>query len=130
MHASMQRECSIDAAAAAAMAMQAIVVPLLGRLHRQADDYLSLSQNLPAQTQDAYIVAERQSIYWARGNGWILAALVRVLDILPTTDPHRSTYVSDFQAMASALVPCSAATASGTRACSIRTTVQHRPDRR
>jgi rhamnogalacturonyl hydrolase YesR len=67
---------------------------------------LSLSQNLPAQTQDAYIVAPNgKSIYWARGNGWILAALVRVLDILPTTDPHRSTYVSDFQAMASALVP-------------------------
>ena len=67
---------------------------------------LSLSQNLPAQTQDAYIVApDGKSIYWSRGNGWVFAALARVLDILPTTDTHRATYVSDFQAMAKALVP-------------------------
>ena len=61
----------------------------------------SLMSSLPAQTTDAYIVAPNgKSIYWSRGNGWVFAALTRVLDILPTTDAHRATYVSDFQAIA------------------------------
>jgi rhamnogalacturonyl hydrolase YesR len=61
---------------------------------------------LPGQTQDSYIVAPNgKSIYWARGNGWVFVALARVLDVLPTDDPHRDTYVSDFKAMARALVP-------------------------
>jgi rhamnogalacturonyl hydrolase YesR len=45
-----------------------------------------------------------KSEYWSRGNGWVITALARVLDILPTTDAHRATYVSDFQAMAKALI--------------------------
>ena len=65
-----------------------------------------LMSSLPTQTQDAYIVAPNgKSIYWARGNGWVFVALARVLDILPSDDPHRDTYVSDFKAMARALVP-------------------------
>jgi rhamnogalacturonyl hydrolase YesR len=50
------------------------------------------------------IAPNGKSVYWARGNGWAFAALARVLDILPTTDAHRATYVSDFQAMAKALI--------------------------
>ncbi len=46
-----------------------------------------------------------KSIYWSRGNGWVFVALARVLDILPTTDSHRDTYVADFKAMAKAIVP-------------------------
>jgi unsaturated rhamnogalacturonyl hydrolase len=46
-----------------------------------------------------------QDIYWSRGNGWVMAALVRVLDVIPATETHRSTYVADFRAMAAALVP-------------------------
>jgi rhamnogalacturonyl hydrolase YesR len=65
-----------------------------------------LSSSLPAQTQDSYIVAPNgKSIYWSRGNGWVFVALARVLDILPTNDPHRDTYVADFKAMAKAIVP-------------------------
>jgi rhamnogalacturonyl hydrolase YesR len=44
-------------------------------------------------------------IYWSRGNGWVIAALARVLDKLPAGDAHRSQYEQDLQAMASALVP-------------------------
>ena len=66
----------------------------------------SLSSALPAQTQDSYIVAPNgKSLYWSRGNGWVFVALARVLDILPTSDPHRDTYVADFKAMAKAIVP-------------------------
>lgn len=41
--------------------------------------------------------------YWSRGNGWAYAGLVRVLDVLPATDPHRAEYVADFVAMSAAL---------------------------
>jgi rhamnogalacturonyl hydrolase YesR len=58
------------------------------------------------RTTDAYIKAPNgENLYWSRGNAWVMAALARVLDILPETDAHRSTYLSDFQAMAVAVVP-------------------------
>ncbi len=44
-----------------------------------------------------------QNSYWSRGNGWVYAALVRVLDLLPASDPHRAEYLADFQAMSDAL---------------------------
>ena len=65
----------------------------------------NLTNGTPDKSTDAYYVAPNgKSLYWSRGNGWVVAALVRVLDILPTTDSHRATYVSDFQAMAKALI--------------------------
>jgi rhamnogalacturonyl hydrolase YesR len=44
-----------------------------------------------------------KNIYWSRGNGWALAALARVLDVLPSTDPHRAEYVQTMQQMAASL---------------------------
>jgi rhamnogalacturonyl hydrolase YesR len=44
-----------------------------------------------------------EACYWSRGNGWVFAGLARVLDVLPTSDPHRSEYIQDFQDMAAAL---------------------------
>jgi rhamnogalacturonyl hydrolase YesR len=41
--------------------------------------------------------------YWSRGNGWVFAALTRILDVIPANESHRSEYVSDFTAMAGAL---------------------------
>lgn len=43
--------------------------------------------------------------YWSRGNGWVLAALVRVLDKLPKTDSHYEEYLTDYKAMCKALLP-------------------------
>ena len=43
-------------------------------------------------------------VYWSRGNGWVIAALVRVLEMLPESDAHRAQYVADVQSMAAALV--------------------------
>jgi len=43
--------------------------------------------------------------YWSRGNGWVFAALTRVLDITPSSEAHRAEYVADFTAMATALQP-------------------------
>jgi unsaturated rhamnogalacturonyl hydrolase len=45
-----------------------------------------------------------EDCYWSRGNGWVFAALVRVLAILPKDAPHRKQYEDDFKAMAEALV--------------------------
>jgi rhamnogalacturonyl hydrolase YesR len=44
-----------------------------------------------------------KNTYWSRGNGWVIAALARVLDVLPASDPHRGEYVQTLQQMAAAL---------------------------
>ncbi|MEI9944668.1 MAG: glycoside hydrolase family 88 protein [Chitinophagaceae bacterium] len=46
-----------------------------------------------------------EDCYWSRGNGWVVAALVRVLSILPKTDPHYNEYLQDYKDMLSALLP-------------------------
>lgn len=43
--------------------------------------------------------------YWSRGNGWVVAALARTLDMLPKSDPHYEEYLGDFRAMLKALLP-------------------------
>lgn len=46
-----------------------------------------------------------EDVYWSRGNGWVVAALVRVLDLTPQDLPHREQYVQDYLAMMKALPP-------------------------
>ena len=43
--------------------------------------------------------------YWSRGNGWVVAALVRVLQLLPKTDAHYNEYLQDYKDMLQALLP-------------------------
>ncbi len=43
--------------------------------------------------------------YWSRGNGWVVAALVRTLQMLPNTDPHYNEYLQDYKDMLKALLP-------------------------
>ncbi|HEY7495111.1 MAG TPA: glycoside hydrolase family 88 protein, partial [Candidatus Tectomicrobia bacterium] len=45
----------------------------------------------------------RPKILWARANGWVMAAHVRVLEHLPADDPHRNEYIATLQSMAAAL---------------------------
>ncbi len=47
-----------------------------------------------------------KSCYWSRGNGWVLAALVRTLDFLPDNSPYRNEFLATFREMAEALVEC------------------------
>ncbi|RPD51488.1 glycoside hydrolase family 88 protein [Paracnuella aquatica] len=42
--------------------------------------------------------------YWSRGNGWVVAALVRTLEVLPKTDPHYNEYLDDYKTMCAALI--------------------------
>ena len=53
-----------------------------------------------------YTEPNGEDCYWSRGNGWVMAALVRVLDELPADDPHRPVYTADFLAMCRALAAC------------------------
>lgn len=46
-----------------------------------------------------------EDCYWSRGNGWVIAALVRVLAIMPKNAPHRTEYERTFLDMIAALRP-------------------------
>lgn len=43
--------------------------------------------------------------YWSRGNGWVVAAMLRVLEVMPKNAPHRNEYLSVYKEMIEALVP-------------------------
>jgi rhamnogalacturonyl hydrolase YesR len=45
-----------------------------------------------------------KKIFWSRGNGWVYAGLIRVLDTLPADDPQRAKYVELFRKMTDAIV--------------------------
>jgi unsaturated rhamnogalacturonyl hydrolase len=44
--------------------------------------------------------------YWSRGNGWVLAALVRTMDYLPKKSPYKKEFLKTYQEMVDALVKC------------------------
>jgi rhamnogalacturonyl hydrolase YesR len=44
-----------------------------------------------------------QKLFWSRGNGWVMAALVQVLEGLPKDYPSRSKYVTQYREMAARL---------------------------
>lgn len=46
-----------------------------------------------------------EDCYWSRGNGWVVAALLRVLEILPKDAPHRDEYQKTLEQMVEALIP-------------------------
>ena len=46
-----------------------------------------------------------QDCYWSRGNGWVVAALVRVMEIMPKDAPHYKEYQETYLRMMKALVP-------------------------
>ena len=58
--------------------------------------------------RDATYFAKRetggQKIFWSRGNGWVMGGLVRVLDILPKTDPSYPFYLERLKQMSARLV--------------------------
>tara|TARA_R110000851_G_scaffold80163_7_gene176547 strand:- start:9673 stop:10746 length:1074 start_codon:yes stop_codon:yes gene_type:complete len=52
-----------------------------------------------------YAEPNGEDCYWSRGNGWVIAALAKVLSIIPNDAPHRDQYIKDLKSMAEALVP-------------------------
>jgi unsaturated rhamnogalacturonyl hydrolase len=47
--------------------------------------------------------ANGAKVFWSRGNGWVMAGLVRVLTVMPQNYPDRQQYVTQFQQMAKAV---------------------------
>jgi unsaturated rhamnogalacturonyl hydrolase len=47
--------------------------------------------------------ANGKKIFWARGNGWVMGGIVRVLQHLPKKHPSRARYVRLLQAMAASV---------------------------
>lgn len=45
-----------------------------------------------------------QKIFWSRGNGWVMAALVRILKYMPNNYPDRARYIHLLQAMAERII--------------------------
>ena len=54
--------------------------------------------------RDENFVDKPEKIFWARGNGWVLAGLARVLDVLPANDPTRPRYEQLFKTLAARVV--------------------------
>jgi unsaturated rhamnogalacturonyl hydrolase len=44
--------------------------------------------------------ANGKKVFWGRGNGWVMAGLVRVLQFLPDNHPSRDRFVAQFREMA------------------------------
>ena len=47
-----------------------------------------------------------EDCYWSRGNGWVVAALVRCLEELPEDAAQRDLYIRDLKTMCKALKAC------------------------
>lgn len=47
-----------------------------------------------------------EDCYWSRGNGWVVAALVRVLELIPENEKHRAEYLQDYKELMDGLLTC------------------------
>src|SRR3954452_3707293 len=73
----------------------------------KASDYLYDKQE-HLFYRDSTIFAQREAngkkIFWSRGNGWVMAGIVRILQFLPANHPSRARFVQQFQEMAEVVV--------------------------
>lgn len=58
--------------------------------------------------RDATYISKRtangKKIFWSRGEGWVMAGLVRTLQFLPPDDPHRPFYLQQLREMSARMV--------------------------
>jgi rhamnogalacturonyl hydrolase YesR len=50
--------------------------------------------------------ANGEKVFWGRGNGWVMAGLVRVLQYLPMNHPDRARFEQMFKDMAAKILSC------------------------
>jgi unsaturated rhamnogalacturonyl hydrolase len=53
-----------------------------------------------------YKEKDGKNCYWSRGNGWVYAALVRVMETMPEKNPYYKELKKDFVTMSKALLKC------------------------
>lgn len=71
------------------------------------DSYLAFydpAESLFYRDQRFVFPKDGPKIFWSRGNGWVIAGLARLLDVLPEDHPSRGRFVALFQAMAARLL--------------------------
>lgn len=86
----------------------------LDKLH----EYFTFARNLMYNSEAGLFYRDAKYIYpkhktknglkdfWARGNGWVFAALAKVLQDLPKNEKHRQEYVTIYKEMAQAIKAC------------------------
>ena len=47
-----------------------------------------------------------EKVFWSRGNGWVLAGLARVIELLPAEHPERKRFEQQFRQMANKALIC------------------------
>jgi rhamnogalacturonyl hydrolase YesR len=67
-------------------------------LYRQQDHLYSRDASYLTKTEK-----NGKPLYWARGNGWVLAALAKVLELMPADYPTRPKYVAQFKEMSATI---------------------------
>jgi rhamnogalacturonyl hydrolase YesR len=50
--------------------------------------------------------ANGRKVFWSRGNGWVMAGLVRVMQYLPASHPARPRFIEQYRAMADKILSC------------------------
>jgi rhamnogalacturonyl hydrolase YesR len=67
-----------------------------------------------------------KKVFWSRGNGWVMAGLVRTLQYLPTNHPDRPRFERLFKDLAGAVLASSNPMASGAPASLIPSVIRSR----
>jgi unsaturated rhamnogalacturonyl hydrolase len=101
-----------------------MVMPLMTEMHKLTGDdaylgklreYFDYARELMYDETEGlffrdakYVYPKHKSVngrkdFWARGNGWVFAALPRVIEDLPENHPDREHYLSIFRSMAKSL---------------------------
>lgn len=101
-----------------------MVMPVMTRLYNITDnplyltklrEYLNFADSIMYDAEAGlyfrdgkYVYPAHKSVngkkdFWARGNGWVIAALARVLNDLPANDENRDFYIDRFQTLAQAI---------------------------
>ncbi len=104
-----------------------MVMPVMTKMYRITGDtlylnklyeYLSYAESIMLDEEtgmfyrDAkYVYPQHQSVngkkdFWARGDGWVLAGLAKVLKELPADNAHRAHYVMRFKKLAESIAAC------------------------
>ena len=104
-----------------------MVMPVMTKLHKitgnplyleKLHQYLAYADSLMYDEEAGLYYRDRKYVYpkhksvngkkdfWARGDGWVLAGVAKVLKDLPATDKYRNEYIARFQTLAKSVIAC------------------------
>jgi len=104
-----------------------MVMPVMTKLYKVTDnslyleklyEYFAFAKDLMYDSEDRLFYRDAKYIYpkhstntgkkdfWSRGNGWVFAAIPKVLEDLPQDNPHRPEYVEMYKSMAASIAAC------------------------